>query len=131
MVDQKTLDAFEEMWGPFPEPVMLVNKDRTILARNELARTAGIPAGIKCFSLNAQAHGENCRQCKANQAMREKRTVCQEDDSSGARIIGYWMPLKENSEVYVHFGVGCAKAMGLSANVVATGECELVNVTDS
>jgi hypothetical protein len=75
MMDQKTLDAFEQMWGPFPEPVFLVHKDRTILAANELARAAGVPVGIKCYSLNPQSHGDNCGHCKANIALREGRAV--------------------------------------------------------
>ncbi len=116
MVDQQTLDAFEQMWGPFPEPVMLVQKDRTILARNELARTVGIPTGIKCFSLNAEAVSTACKTCKANLALREHRTVCTEEMQNGKKVIGYWMPLKNEPDVYVHFGVGCAEAMGMTAN---------------
>lgn len=130
MVEQKTLDAFEEMWGPFPEPVMLIDKYRTILARNELARITGIPEGIKCYSLNPEAHGDNCQQCKANQAMWEKRTVCQESETNGTRIIGYWMPLKESPEVYVHFGVGLAKSMGLNPAAPAQ-EPGLVGIVES
>jgi hypothetical protein len=105
MVDQQTLDAFEQMWGPFPQPVMLVQKDRTILARNELARTVGIPTGIKCFSLNPEAANTVCKQCKADYALREHKAVCEELIQNGKRIIGYWMPLKNCEDVYVHFGL--------------------------
>ncbi len=113
MIEQKILDAFETMWGPFPEPVMLIHKDRTILARNEFARTAGIAAGVKCFSLNPEAVTGACKQCKANLALREHRTVCTEETRNGDRIIGYWMPLKDDREVYVHFGIGVAESMGM------------------
>jgi hypothetical protein len=127
MVAQTILDAFETMWGPFPEPAMLIHKDRTILARNELARTAGIPAGIKCFSLNQDAVSSACKQCQANLALREHRAVCTEKAENGNRIIGYWMPLKDHSEVYVHFGIGVAESMGMKPTApVAT---ELVNLS--
>ncbi len=116
MVEQKILDAFETMWGPFPEPVMLIHKDRTILARNEFARTAGIPAGVKCFSLNPEAVSSACKQCKANLALREHRAVSMEEVRNGNRIIGYWMPLKNDAEVYVHFGIGVAESMGMKPN---------------
>jgi hypothetical protein len=116
MVEQKILDAFQTMWGPFPEPVMLVQKDRTILAVNDLCRSVGTPTGVKCFSLNPEALTTTCKQCKANLALREHRTVCTESTQNGHRIIGYWMPLKEEKDVYVHFGVGCAEAMGLQVS---------------
>ncbi len=110
---QTILDAFQTMWGPFPEPVMLIQQDRTILALNDLARSAGIPLGAKCFSLNPEARGTACKRCKANLAIREARTVCTEEIQNGKKIIGYWMPLKDHKEVYVHFGIGCAEAMGI------------------
>lgn len=113
MVDQQTLDAFEQMWGPFPEPVMLIHKNRTILATNEFLRALGTPVGAKCFSVNPEADRAVCKQCKANLALREQRTVCAEDTQNGKRIISYWMPLKNEPEVYVHFGIGCAEAMGI------------------
>ena len=133
MVDQKTLDAFQQMWGPFPEPVLLVYKDRTILATNDLAREVGVPVGVKCFSLNPEAVTKACPQCKANVALKEKRTVCSEEDYSGTTVIGYWMPLKENPEVYVHFGVGNAKLRGIQVNTAPylTEKTPLVNVGDA
>jgi hypothetical protein len=110
MMDQKMLDAFHMMWGPFPEPVLLVHKNRTILAVNDLARSAGIPVETKCFSLNPEARGAACKHCKANLALRERRTICTEETRDGKRIIGYWMPLKDE-DIYVHFGVGTAEAI--------------------
>ncbi len=78
MVEDRILEAFQTMWGPFPEPVMLIHKDRTILASNDLARTMGVPTGAKCFSLNPEAVTTPCRKCKANLALRTHRTVCTE-----------------------------------------------------
>ncbi len=111
MTEQKMLDAFQMMWGPFPEPVLLVHKNRTILAVNDLARSVGIPVETKCFSLNPEARGAACKHCKANLALWERCTICIEETQNGRRIIGYWMPLKDE-DIYVHFGVGTAEAMG-------------------
>jgi hypothetical protein len=126
-MEQNILDAFQTMWGPFPEPVMLIQKDRTILAVNDLARTVGVPPGIKCFKLNQEEGMTNCKRCKANLALREERTVCTEETQNGKRVIGYWMPLKEQKDVYVHFGIGCAEAMGVQASIPAVQE-ELVQL---
>ncbi len=129
MTDQKILDAFQTMWGPFPEPVMLVQKDRTILAINSLARTAGCATGVKCFSLNPEAVTTTCKGCKANLALREHRTVCTDTVQNGKRIVGYWMPLDAAPDVYVHFGVGCAEAMGIEPHpVIRESEGDLVNL---
>jgi hypothetical protein len=112
MVDPRVLEAFQIMWGPFPEPVMLVHRDRTVLGLNDLARRIGIPTGIKCHSLNPEgAPGGQCRRCRANQALRTGETVCCEEESVGRPVRGYWMPLKEVPDVYVHFGIGTAEAM--------------------
>jgi len=109
VVPTRILEAFHTMWGPFPEPVMLIQKDRTVLAVNDLARAIGIPAGIKCHSLN-QDHGADghCRKCKANVALGTGATVRSEEMLGEDRVIGYWMPLAEEPDVYVHFGIGTA-----------------------
>ncbi len=116
MVEQRILEAFEMMWGPFPEPVMLIHRDRTVLAVNDFARSMGVQAGIKCFSLNPEAAGARCKHCKADFALGEQRAACIERTRNGNRVITYWMPLKEEKDVYVHFGVGLAEAMGFKTS---------------
>jgi hypothetical protein len=113
MIEQRILDAFQTMWGPFPERVMLVHKSRTVLAVNDLARSAGIVPGIRCFSLNPEVGpGEDqCKRCQASLALKTGESVCTEDEIGGRKIIGYWMPLKEVPDVYVHFAIGTAKSL--------------------
>ena len=117
MIEARILDAFQTMWGPFPEPVMLIQKDRTVLAVNDLARKIGIPPGIKCNTLNKDLGADgNCRKCKANVALRTGETVRTEELVGEIKVLGYWMPLAEAPEVYVHFGIGTAAVMaGLAA----------------
>jgi len=112
VIEPRILEAFQTMWGPFPEPVMLIHKDRTVLAVNDLARTFGIPPGVKCHSLNPD-HGPdgNCRKCQANAALRTGTTIRTEEHYGDTKVLGYWMPLAEAPEVYVHFGIGTAEAM--------------------
>jgi len=129
-MEQSILNTFQTMWGPFPEPVLLVRKDRTILAVNDLARSLGTTTGVKCFSLNPEAQTSACRQCKANLALREQRTVCTDEVQNGHRIIGYWMPLKEEKDVYVHFGVGCAEAVGAQPHpIIRAAKEDLVSLS--
>jgi hypothetical protein len=131
MVEQRILDAFQTMWGPFPEPVMLIHKSRTILAVNQLGENLGITAGIKCHSLNPEVNpGEDhCSRCNANLALKTGETVCTEDETAGHRIIGYWMPLKEAVDVYVHFGIGTAEMIKSAAAArVAAPPSDLVTL---
>jgi hypothetical protein len=125
MVEQGVLDSFQTMWGPFPEPVMLIHKTRTILAVNDCARAIGIPTGSKCVALNAEVGDVQCRSCKADLAFRTGETVCAEESLDGKTIIGYWMPLKEVPDVYVHFGIGSGAAMRAAKG--AASSAKLVN----
>ena len=124
MVDQNILDAFQLMWGTFPEPVMLIQKNRTILAVNDLAKKIGIRTEIKCFSLNpGEVASDHCKQCKANIALRTGEAVVEKGPLNGVEVIGYWLPVKGVPDVYVHLGIGTAEFL---ANSVP--QSELVNV---
>jgi hypothetical protein len=106
MVSQQVLDAFHMMWGPFPEPVMLLHKSREVLAVNDAARAAGIPTGVKCSSLNPENAGDDhCRHCQAAAALREGAPRTSPAAVNASRMKGYWLPLKDVKDVYVHFGV--------------------------
>jgi hypothetical protein len=124
MVDQSILDAFQSMWGTFPEPVMLIQKNRTVLAVNDLAKKIGIPTDIKCFSLNPEEGvSGHCKQCKANVALRSGEAVVERGPVNGAEVIGYWLPVKGLPDVYVHLGIGTAERLAKSVS-----QSELVNL---
>lgn len=103
MVDSKISEAFQLMWGKFPEPVMLVHKSREILAVNEACQNAGGTAGIKCSSIGTP---DRHKGCLANQALASGQASYCKSDANGKTIIGYWIPVADHPEIYVHFGVG-------------------------
>ncbi|WP_300159567.1 hypothetical protein [Solidesulfovibrio sp.] len=106
MVSQQVLDAFHMMWGPFPEPVFLLHKSREILAVNDAGRAAGIPVGVKCSSLNPENKADgHCKQCLALTALRQGTPMTSPASANPRRMKGYWLPLKDVEDVYVHFGV--------------------------
>lgn len=111
MIEQNLLEAFRIMWGLFPEPVLLVHKNRTILAVNDLARSAGITEGIKCHSLSSDRGPDStCSRCQANRALRSGETAVLPETMGTAQILSYWVPLKDNPDVYIHFGIGSVEA---------------------
>lgn len=110
MVDRNILEAFQAMWGTFPQPVMLIQKNRTILAVNDLAKKAGIATDIKCFTLNPETGGSTqCKHCKANEALRIGEGVVEKGQKNGVGFVAFWAPVKGVPDVYVHFGMGTAQ----------------------
>jgi hypothetical protein len=103
MVDEKIVEAFHLMWGNFPEPVMLVHKTREILAVNEACSKAGGQVGIKCSSIGSP---ENHKRCRANQALASQQAAYSKTESNGKTVIGFWIPVAGQPDIYVHFGVG-------------------------
>jgi hypothetical protein len=99
MVDEKIIEDFYMMWGNFPASVRLIHKNRTILAANEVARSAGFEVGIKCFNVGVpEAHVG----CKANETLSTKKGL---GDKTEEGRIRYWLPVKECDEVYVHITI--------------------------
>lgn len=68
MIDQDVIQAFHLMWDNFPESVMLINKEREIIASNKVGQNVGRLPGIKCSSL--QPLGSH-KGCKANEALKK------------------------------------------------------------
>jgi hypothetical protein len=103
--DPRLVEAFQLMWGNHPDPMMLVHRDRTILAVNDACAAQGTVAGRKCFSYNPDPNGvENdaCRLCQANKALKAGSAMACDGAFGGQLIRGYWIPLKGSSEVYIH-----------------------------
>lgn len=120
MISQEIVDSFQHMWGTFPEPVMLVHKNRTVLAVNDLGAALGVAPQIRCFSLNAdKGITDHCHGCKANEALRTGRTISRKETINGVEVIGYWVPVKGVADVYVHFGVGTAESIAAARSAAA------------
>ena len=103
-VDQSVLEAFDAMWGLYPEPVMLVHACRDILAVNQRAAESGITVGIKCYTLYPS--DRICPGCLANKMLKSGQATRKGslNKQTGRYLDGYWIPVKGVEEVYVHFG---------------------------
>lgn len=86
----------------FPVPVMLVHKDRTIIAVNKAGESAGYPTGIRCVDMGQKEHHKGCM---ANQALAEQtaKRVVGWFDYSQAVLDSYWIPLSGTEDLYLHF----------------------------
>jgi hypothetical protein len=87
MADTKLTDAFHLMWDEFPEGVILVHKDRTIIATNKAGEKPGCQINTKCF---ARPPIGGHQRCKANEASHIKNL-----NTEKIRVI---------MGIYLHFG---------------------------
>lgn len=101
-VNEEIRSNFHLFWDNFPFPVILVHKDRTILARNKAGEAVGYVLGSRCVDMGKK---EDHRGCLANLALQEKeaKRVVGYFDVAKAVLDSYWVPLAGRDDIYVHF----------------------------
>jgi hypothetical protein len=103
MSEQKIIEAFHLMWDFFPEPVRLIERNRTVLAVNKAAEKSGMQRGIKCSSIPPLASHKGC---KANAALSAKEYQYSKWKGGLGDVITYWLPIDGYPDYYIHFSVG-------------------------
>ncbi|WP_231038449.1 hypothetical protein [Pectinatus haikarae] len=102
-VDQRVIEAFQLMWGNFPEPATLVHKSREVIAVNDACAAIGRIKGMNCATHGApEAH----RGCLADQALSKQQSAFKKIEFGDKTIISYWLPVEGYPELFIHFGVG-------------------------
>ena len=86
MTDEEIIRAFHLMWDNFPEPVMITQKSREMVALNKKAASFGLAVGVKCSSIGAPVYVTY--------------------EGPFGKSYGYWLPIPEKPEWVIHFGVG-------------------------
>lgn len=104
MVDSKVIEAFKLMWGSFPEPVMLIHKNREILAVNELCSNWGTTPGVKCIELGSSPEAH--KGCMANEALATQTAKVAIGEFVGKEIRSYWVPVTGYPDIFLHFSIG-------------------------
>lgn len=101
-ISDEVFKSFHLFYDNFPFPVMLIHKDRTILAVNTTAEQEGLSTGVRCMDTGKREHHEGCL---ANQALAEqtaKRLVGYFEPRE-AVLDAYWVPLAGSDDLYLHF----------------------------
>lgn len=101
---ESVVSAFHMMWGNFPENVTLVHKSKEIIAVNKAGAKLGIcKPGIKCSSIGGTgAH----KGCLAHKALAAHEPVHVYMPMSDGYSVGFWIPLDEHPDYFLHFSVG-------------------------
>ena len=103
MSDEEIIRAFHLMFDNFPEPVMITQKNREMIAVNKKAESFGLKAGIKCSSIGKP---ENHKKCQCNKAVDSGESIFCTYDGNFGKAYGFWIPVPEKPEWIIHFGVG-------------------------
>lgn len=115
MFDSKVVEAFQLMWGNFPDPALLIHKNREIIALNEACRVAGYVEGTKCSSYGGpEAH----KHCLANRALETQQPAFVKRKKGERDIITYWLPLDGYPDLFVHFIIGARIDYNASHNSI-------------
>ncbi|MDP2853372.1 MAG: hypothetical protein Q8O28_03895 [Smithellaceae bacterium] len=103
--------SFRLMWDTFPHPVLLLQKNRTIVDSNKLARDLGVPAGVKCRDISP--YPEKCKNhCLADKALASGVTEQIISRQGNKLLATYWIPLKLlQDDLYLHFVMDFPDAM--------------------
>ena len=115
MVDKSVIDAFQMMWGKFPEGVMLVDKSRNILAVNAACAISGFAAGMICSKIGSpEAH----KGCLANQALAEQKAKFKKISMNEKEFISFWVPVDGQDTIFLHFTVGMTVDYGICGETI-------------
>jgi hypothetical protein len=103
MTDKEVIDAFHLTWGNFPESVLLIRKDRTIIAVNKAGKKIGREVNSKCFGLTST---ESHQGCKANEALATQEFTYRKTKGDNGDIIDFWIPVDGKEDCFIHFSIG-------------------------
>ncbi|WP_321372363.1 hypothetical protein [uncultured Desulfuromusa sp.] len=115
MVDKSVIDAFQMMWGQFPEGVMLIDKRRNILAVNAACATLGFAEGMICSKMGSP---ESHKGCLANKALAEQKAKFRKISMNKKEFISFWVPVVGQDNIYLHFTVGMMVDYGICAETI-------------
>jgi hypothetical protein len=95
------------MWDMFPHSVLLLKKNRDIVAVNKKAQERGVRAGGKCFQLGDKSKTEIHTGCKANVALEKGMAERSVSYREGATRVTdtYWIPVAMEKDLFMHFTI--------------------------
>ncbi|WP_029917473.1 hypothetical protein [Pelobacter seleniigenes] len=103
-ISQDIIKHFHLYWDNFTAPVILVHKDRTVIAVNKAAEPMGCIPGTRCSDRGPKEAHQNCLANFALKGNRTERSV-EYVNMVGMVLDTYWIPLAGEPDLYIHFGI--------------------------
>jgi hypothetical protein len=123
MTDEEIIAGFHALFDNFPEPVMITQKSRVMIAVNKKAAQFGLVPGNRCADLGKPEQHEGCR---LSIAADTGKPVSISYDGPFGRAYGYWVPVDGRPDWMLHFGVGATFAY----EHVSTGAQKAIRLVD-
>ena len=91
--DPSLVEAFDQMWGRFPDPTVLVRRDRTILAQNDAARAQPWSVvGGKCYDVHPANQARGARAARPTPRSTRARPSLAMARATGSGCRDYGIP---------------------------------------
>jgi PAS domain S-box-containing protein len=129
----------------FPHPAMLINKDRIVIAANNIAEEIGVSSGKYCWSdfgkclslserdqerakINPHIKGIKCSFCQMEKAMDGNMNSINDPDIcvSGRIYDTYWIPVNEN--MYLHYAIDVTERKQLEDERLKASKLESIGI---
>lgn len=103
--EEQLIEAFNMMWGKYPEPVRLIDKNEIIIAGNEayLATSGPEMIGTCCRDLQPAELHIGCRHAKC---IKTGEAQMKDVEHFGVTWHTYWVPVAGAPDYLVHFSNG-------------------------
>jgi len=102
--DRKVIDAFHLMWSRFPEPAMLINRGKRVVALNWACRRAEPKVGSYCHEIGGCKDLGNS--CLLNHCLETGQAVHTKVNTGKKQWSIHWVSLEGYPDYCVHFFAG-------------------------
>ena len=116
MIDQPLIDAFYAMWDKFPDPAIVIGRDKVIIAANEAARKTGRIEGRVCATVPPP---EGHAGCRASHALKSGQGAWLKKKGMHGDVIAYWLPIKGHPDYLLHFSLGALTCYDIDEKRIA------------
>lgn len=103
-VSGQVIAGFRRAWDPFPEPVLLLDGRRRVLAVNEMGQRFAIQPGCRCGGLGT-AEPDSAND-PLYRAIRSRGSMVEVVGPSDNPVFSCWIPVEGSGDLVVHLGLG-------------------------
>lgn len=102
--EKKVLEAFKIMWNEYPEPAMLINRGKRVMAINWACRQVGPHVGAFCHEIGGCQDINN--RCLINHCLESRKAVHIKVGNGQKQWSIHWVPIDGCPDYCVHFFAG-------------------------
>lgn len=99
--DKKVIEAFQTMWHRYPEPAMLINRGKRVIAQNWACRHANRKVGSYCHEIGGCKDLGNS--CLLNHCLETGQAVHTKVNTGKKQWSIHWVPIEGYPDYCVHF----------------------------